>query len=171
MPHANAFFSRNSTGNLLQSNNDCCVISYSNEAKAVGIGMRAPAFQIKEIVKQHDVQLWSSNYSLYGDLSNRVMKILEQFTPNLEIYSIDEAFLNFDGLSIEGYHQYGIQMKNRVHKWVGIPVCIGFAETKALSKVANKIVKKFQDRTKGVYVIDREEKRVKALKWTKIEDV
>jgi DNA polymerase V len=72
------------------------------------------------------------------------MKILEQFTPNLEIYSIDEAFLNFDGLSIEDYHQYGIQMKNRVHKWVGIPVFIGFAETKALSKVANKIAKKFK---------------------------
>lgn len=153
------------------SNNDGCVISRSNEAKAVGIGMGAPAFQIKEIVKQHDVQLFSSNYALYGDLSNRVMKILEQFTPNVEIYSIDEAFLNFDGLSIEDYHQYGIQMKNRVHKWVGIPVCIGFAETKALSKVANKIAKKFQDRTKGVYVIDSEEKRLKALKWTKIEDV
>ena len=153
------------------SNNDGCVISRSNEAKAVGIGMGAPAFQIKEIVKQHDVQLFSSNYALYGDLSNRVMKILEQFTPNVEIYSIDEAFLNFDGLSIEDYHQYGIQMKNRVHKWVGIPVCIGFAETKALSKVANKIAKKFQDRTQGVYIIDSEEKRVKALKWTKIEDV
>lgn len=153
------------------SNNDGCVISRSNEAKAVGIGMGAPAFQIKEIVKQHDVQLFSSNYALYGDLSNRVMKILEQFTPNVEIYSIDEAFLNFDGLSLEDYHQYGVQMKNRIQKWVGIPVCIGFAETKALSKVANKIAKKFQDRTQGVYVIDSEEKRVKALKWTKIEDV
>ncbi|RDI51340.1 Y-family DNA polymerase [Flavobacterium glaciei] len=153
------------------SNNDGCVISRSNEAKAVGIGMGAPAFQIKEIVKLHDVQLFSSNYALYGDLSNRVMKILEQFTPNVEIYSIDEAFLNFDGLSLEDYHQYGVQMKNRIQKWVGIPVCIGFAETKALSKVANKIAKKFQDRTQGVYVIDSEEKRVKALKWTKIEDV
>jgi DNA polymerase V len=153
------------------SNNDGCVISRSNEAKAVGIPMGAPAFQIKELVREKNVQVFSSNYALYGDLSNRVMAILGQFTPNLEIYSIDEAFMNFDGLTISDYHDYGIQMKTRVQKWVGIPVCIGFAETKALSKVANKIAKKFQDRTKGVYVIDSEEKRIKALKWTKIEDV
>lgn len=153
------------------SNNDGCVISRSNEAKAVGIPMGAPAFQIKELVKEKNVQLFSSNYALYGDLSNRVMAILGQFTPNLEIYSIDEAFLNFDGLTISDYHECGIQMKARVQKWVGIPVCIGFADTKALSKVANKIAKKFQDRTQGVYVIDSEEKRIKALQWTKIEDV
>lgn len=153
------------------SNNDGCVISRSNEAKAVGIPMGAPAFQIKELVKEKNVKLFSSNYALYGDLSNRVMAILGQFTPNLEIYSIDEAFLNFDGLTVSDYHDYGTQMKARVQKWVGIPVCIGFAETKALSKVANKIAKKFQDRTQGVYVIDSDEKRIRALKWTKIEDV
>lgn len=153
------------------SNNDGCVISRSNEAKAAGIPMGAPAFKIKELVKEKNVKLFSSNYALYGDLSNRVMSILGQFTPNVEIYSIDEAFLNFDGLDVLEYHDYGLQMKTRVQKWVGIPVCIGFAETKALSKVANKIAKKFQDRTQGVYVIDSEEKRIKALKWTKIEDV
>ncbi|MFV5687689.1 Y-family DNA polymerase [Flavobacterium sp. ZT3R25] len=153
------------------SNNDGCVISRSNEAKAVGIPMGAPAFKIKELVKEKNVTLFSSNYALYGDLSNRVMAILGQFTPNVEIYSIDEAFLNFDGLNVADYHDYGVQMKTRVQKWVGIPVCIGFAPTKALSKVANKIAKKFQDRTNGVYVIDTDEKRIKALKWTKIEDV
>ncbi|MES2573596.1 MAG: Y-family DNA polymerase [Bacteroidota bacterium] len=153
------------------SNNDGCVISRSDEAKAVGVPMGAPAFKIKELVKEKNVQIFSSNYPLYGDLSNRVMEILNQFTPNVEIYSIDEAFLNFDGLNISDYHDYGLQMKNRVRKWVGIPVCIGFAETKALSKVANKIAKEFQNRTKGIYVIDSEEKRIKALKWTKIEDV
>ncbi len=153
------------------SNNDGCVISRSNEAKAVGIKMGAPAFQIKDLIRAEKVQVFSSNYALYGDLSNRVMGVLSQFTPNLEVYSIDEAFLNFDGMNIQDYHNYGIQMKTRVQKWVGIPVCIGFAETKALSKVANKIAKKFQERTSGVYVIDSEEKRIKALKWTKIEDV
>jgi DNA polymerase V len=153
------------------SNNDGCVISRSNEAKEAGIAMGVPAFQIKELVKEKKVTLFSSNYALYGDLSNRVMKVLEQFTPNLEIYSIDEAFLNFDGMNIADYHNYGVQMKTRVQKWTGIPVCIGFAETKALSKVANKIAKKFQERTQGVYIIDSEEKRNKALKWTKIEDV
>ena len=153
------------------SNNDGCVISRSNEAKAVGVPMGAPAFKIRELVKEKDVKLFSSNYPLYGDLSNRVMAILGQFTPNVEIYSIDEAFLNFDGLDISDYHDYGLQMKTRVQKWVDIPVCIGFAETKALSKVANKIAKEFQSRTKGIYVIDSDEKRIKALKWTKIEDV
>jgi DNA polymerase V len=153
------------------SNNDGCVISRSEEAKAVGIAMGVPAFKIKELVKEKNVTLFSSNYALYGDLSNRVMAILNQFTPNLEIYSIDEAFLNFDGMVISDYHKYGLQMKSRVQKWVGIPVCIGFAETKALSKVANKIAKKFQDKTQGVYVIDTDEKRIKALQWTKIEDV
>ncbi|CAM4001898.1 Y-family DNA polymerase [Flavobacterium sinopsychrotolerans] len=153
------------------SNNDGCVISRSNEAKSVGVAMGVPAFQIKELAKEKNIQIFSSNYALYGDLSNRVMAILAQFTPNVEIYSIDEAFLNFDGLTISDYHDYGIQMKTRVQKWVGIPVCIGFAPTKALSKVANKIAKKFQDRTQGVYVIDTDEKRIKALKWTKIEDV
>jgi DNA polymerase V len=153
------------------SNNDGCVISRSNEAKAVGIPMGAPAFKIKDLVREKNVQIFSSNYPLYGDLSNRVMKILGQFTPNLEIYSIDEAFLNFDGLTILDYHDYGLQMKRRIQKWVGIPVCVGFAETKALCKVANKIAKKFQERTQGIYVIDTEEKRIKALKWTQIEDV
>lgn len=153
------------------SNNDGCVISRSNEAKAAGVPMGVPAFKIRELVKEKNVKLFSSNYPLYGDLSNRVMEILRQFTPNVEIYSIDEAFLNFDGLNILDYQDYGMQMKSRVQKWVGLPVCIGFAETKALSKLANKIAKEFQDRTKGVYVIDTDEKRIKALKWTKIEDV
>ncbi len=156
---------------VILSNNDGCVISRSNEAKAVGIPMGAPEFQFRALLKEKNVKVFSSNYPLYGDLSERVMKILELFTPNVEIYSIDEAFLNFDGLNISDYHDYGLQIKNRVHKWVGIPTCIGFAPTKALSKVANKIAKKFQDRTQGVYIIDNEESRIKALKWTKIEDV
>ncbi|MFM9826373.1 Y-family DNA polymerase [Flavobacterium sp.] len=156
---------------VILSNNDGCVISRSNEAKALGVAMGVPLFQIKDLIREKDVHVFSSNYALYGDLSNRVMKILGQFTPNLEIYSIDEAFLNFDGMRILGYHDYGLQMKRRIQKWVGIPVCVGFAETKTLTKVANKIAKKFQDRTQGVYIIDTEEKRIKALKWTKIEDV
>jgi DNA polymerase V len=156
---------------VILSNNDGCIISRSNEAKDVGIPMGAPEFKFRSLLKEKNVKVFSSNYALYGNLSNRVMSILEGFTPNLEIYSIDEAFLNFDGLDISNYHDYGLQMKNRIHKWVGIPTCVGFAPTKALSKVANKIAKKFQDRTQGVYVIDTEEKRIKALKWTKIEDV
>jgi DNA polymerase V len=156
---------------VILSNNDGCIISRSNEAKALGIPMGAPEFKVRQELLEKKVHVFTSNYALYGDLSNRVMKILQGFTPNLEVYSIDEAFLNFDGMSVSDFHDYGLQMKRRVQKWVGIPVCVGFAATKALSKIANKIAKKYQDRTYGVYVIDTEEKRIKALKWTKIEDV
>lgn len=156
---------------VILSNNDGCIISRSYEAKALGIPMGAPEFKFRNELKLHNVKVFSSNYALYGDLSNRVMKILEAYTPNVEVYSIDESFMNFDGMNIEDYHTYGIQIKTRINKWVSIPVCIGFAPTKALSKVANKIAKKYQERTQGIYVIDTDEKRIKALKWTKIEDV
>ena len=156
---------------VILSNNDGCIISRSYEAKDLGIPMGAPEFKVRNELKQKNIHVFSSNYALYGDLSNRVMKILEAFTPNVEVYSIDEAFLNFDGMRISNYHDYGIQMKKRIQKWLSIPICVGFAETKALSKVANKIAKKYQERTQGVYIIDTEEKRIKALKWTKIEDV
>jgi DNA polymerase V len=156
---------------IILSNNDGCIISRSDEAKKAGVPMGAPLFKVQELIKEKNVAVFSSNYPLYGDLSNRVMKILEQFTPNVEIYSIDESFLNFDGMNIHDYNDYGLQMKTRIQKWVGLPVCIGFAPTKTLSKMANHIAKKFQERTKGIYVIDDDEKRIKALKWTKIEDV
>ena len=156
---------------VVLSNNDGCIISRSNEAKALGIPMGAPEFQVRDLIKQHDIHVFSSNYALYGDLSNRVMKILENYTPNVEVYSIDEAFLNFSGMIIPDFNAYGAEIQHRILKWLSIPIGIGFAPTKALSKVANKIAKKFPERTNGVYVIDTEEKRIKALKWTKIEDV
>lgn len=156
---------------VVLSNNDGCVISRSNEAKAAGIPMGAPEFKFRDEMKAKKIHVFSSNYTLYGDLSQRVMKILEQFTPNVEIYSIDEAFLNFEGMNLDDYQNYGVQIKKRIQQWVGIPISIGFAPTKALSKVANKIAKKFPERTQGSYVIDSEEKRLKALKWTAIEDV
>lgn len=156
---------------VVLSNNDGCVISRSNEAKALGIPMGAPEFQVRDLIKQHAIHVFSSNYALYGDLSHRVMKILENYTPNVEVYSIDEAFLNFSGMTILDLNAYGAEIQHRILKWLSIPIGIGFAPTKALSKVANKIAKKFPERTNGIYVIDTEEKRVKALKWTKIEDV
>lgn len=155
---------------VILSNNDGCIISRSDEAKALGIPMGAPEFKVRQELKEKNIHVFSSNYPLYGDLSHRVMKILEGFTPHVEVYSIDEAFMNFDGIEVD-FHDYGIQIKSRIQKWLSIPVCVGFAESKALSKVANKIARKFPEQTKGVYVIDTEEKRIKALKWTKIEDV
>jgi DNA polymerase V len=156
---------------VILSNNDGCIISRSDEAKALGIAMGAPEFKVRQELKEKNIRVFSSNYALYGDLSNRVMKILEGFTPNVEPYSIDEAFINFEGMTVPDFFDYGMQIKTRIQKWLSIPVAIGFAETKALSKVANKIARKFPEKTKGVYVIDTEEKRIKALKWTKIEDV
>lgn len=153
------------------SNNDGCVISRSDEAKALGLPMGAPAFKYEAFFKQHNISVFSSNYSLYGDMSERVMTILNQFTPDVEVYSIDEAFLQFKGFENYNLYDYGLQMRQRILKWTGIPTCVGIAPTKALSKVANKIARKFPKQTNGVYVIDSEEKRIKALKWLKVEDV
>lgn len=152
------------------SNNDGCVIARSNEAKPF-IPMGAPAFKFKKEFKRNNIYVFSSNYALYGDLSNRVMTTLSNFAPEIDIYSIDEAFLKFDGFDYFDLNEYGNKIRTTVTRNTGIPISIGIAPTKALSKVANKIAKKYFERTKGVYVIDNEEKRVKALKWLNIEDV
>lgn len=155
---------------VVLSNNDGCVIARSNEAKKLGIPMGAPAFEYKYIFEQNNVAVFSSNFMLYGDMSHRVMSILSEYSPNQEIYSIDECFLDFSGLLVD-LTEYGLKMRKRVHQWTGIPVSVGVAPTKSLAKVANKIAKKFTDKTGGCYVIDSEEKRIKALKWLPVEDV
>ncbi|WP_417358603.1 Y-family DNA polymerase [Flavobacterium sp.] len=156
---------------VVLSNNDGCIISRSEEAKALGVPMASPEFKIRELLQQNNIKVFSSNYPLYGDLSERVMKIMEGFTPNVEVYSIDEAFLDFNGVNVNDFYTYGIEMRERVWKWVGLPICVGVAPTKTLSKAANRIAKKYQEKTGGVYVIDSNEKRLKAIKWLKIEDV
>ena len=156
---------------VILSNNDCCVIARSNEAKALGIPMGAPAFQYQAQFKRQGIKVFSSNYPLYGDMSSRVMSILEQYTPNVEIYSIDEAFLQFKGFELFDLREEGKKMRKQIRQWTGIPVSVGMAPSKALAKIANKIAKKFAVKTEGVYCIDNEEKRIKALKWTAIGDV
>ena len=156
---------------VILSNNDGCVISRSNEAKALGIPMGAPAFKYNPLFKKNKVHVFSSNFPLYGDMSSRVMSILSTYTPNIEIYSIDEAFLELKGFENYDLEEYGKEIRKKILKWTGIPVSVGIAQTKALAKVANRISKKFDKKTKGVYVISSEEKRIKALKWLKIEDV
>ncbi|HLW29716.1 MAG TPA: Y-family DNA polymerase [Brumimicrobium sp.] len=156
---------------VILSNNDGCVIARSNEAKALGIPMGAPAFKYKSIFEKNNVFVYSSNFALYGDMSARVMNMLSTFTPEIEIYSIDEAFLKFKGFELFDLNELGLKMQRTVTKGTGIPISIGFAPTKALTKVATRIAKKFPEKTKSVYTIDTEEKRIKALKWTKIEDV
>ncbi len=156
---------------VVLSNNDGCIVARSQEAKDLGIPMAAPAFKMKDIIEKHKVHVFSSNYALYADMSNRVMGILADMSPEIEIYSIDEAFLKFDGCKYMNLQEYGEKMRYKVTKSTGIPVCVGIASTKALTKVANRVAKKFKERTKGVYMIDTEEKRIKALKWLKVEDV
>jgi len=129
---------------VVLSNNDGCIISRSNEAKALGIRMGEPYFKEKEIIVKNNVQVFSSNYSLYGDISRRVMRTIKRFNSDIEVYSIDEAFLdlsNFSDLEIENV---GNEIRSVVLKWTGIPTSIGIAKTKTLSKVANHIAKKKQ---------------------------
>ena len=156
---------------VILSNNDGCVIARSNEAKALGIPMGAPAFQYYSFFKQKGVKVFSSNYPLYGDMSSRVMSILEQYTPNLEIYSIDEAFLQFKGFDLFNLEAEGHRIQKQIRRWTGIPVSIGMGPSKSLAKIANKIAKKYDSKTGGIYCINNEDKRVKALKWTAIGDV
>jgi len=156
---------------VILSNNDGCIISRSDEAKKLGIPMGAPIFKYRSLIANHNVKVFSSNYSLYGDMSSRVMSILKQFTPDIQVYSIDESFLKLEGFEDYNLTDYGMLMKNRILKWTGIPTCAGIAPTKALSKVANKIARKYPNQTNGVYVIDTELKRINALKWTKIKDI
>ncbi|MCC7534421.1 MAG: Y-family DNA polymerase [Bacteroidia bacterium] len=156
---------------VVLSNNDGCVIARSNEAKAIGIPMGAAAFEYEQMFIYNNVQVFSANFALYGDMSNRVMNLLAEYSPEMEIYSIDECFLKLSGFDYYNLQTYGEQMRNKVTKWTGIPISIGIAPTKALAKLANRIAKKFPNRTQSVYTIDTDEKRIKALKWLNIEDV
>ncbi|MCF6169345.1 Y-family DNA polymerase [Lutibacter sp.] len=155
---------------VVLSNNDGCVIARSMEAKPF-VPMGAEAFKYKNVFKKNNIHVFSSNYSLYGDLSTRVMSILAKFSSDIEIYSIDEAFFKLDGIEEKDIEPYVLDIKYTIEKQVGIPVSIGVAKTKSLSKVANKIAKKYENETKGVYIILNEEQRIKALKWTKVETV
>ncbi len=127
---------------IVLSNNDGCAVARSNEAKALGIAMGAPFFQIKSIVEGNGVRVFSSNYPLYGDMSNRVMQTLAPFTPAMEIYSIDEAFLDLTNFAFTDLVDYARKMRNTVKQNTGIPVSIGIAPTKTLAKIANRIAKK-----------------------------
>lgn len=153
------------------SNNDGCIIARSSEAKALNIPMGGPYFKCKDDLKKHGVTVFSSNYPLYGDMSNRVMNILSSLAPEIEVYSIDEAFLKFKDCDYLDFYTHANIILNEVVKSTGIPISIGFAPTKALAKVANKIAKKYASKTNNIHIIDSEEKRIKALKWCKIEDV
>ncbi len=127
---------------VVLSNNDGCAVARSAEVKALGIKMAQPWFQMKELAKQHGIVALSSNYALYGDLSARVMSILATFSPKQEIYSIDECFLDLEGFDLNTLMDYGHTIRRTIKQYVGIPVCVGIAETKTLAKLANHCAKK-----------------------------
>ena len=129
---------------VVLSNNDGCAVARSNEVKALGVKMGAPWFQLKDLASQHGIVALSSNYTLYGDMSNRVVSVLREFSPDIEVYSIDESFLRVESLvHLHGSTTaMGQKMRQRIRRWTGLPVCAGFGETKTLAKFANHLAKK-----------------------------
>lgn len=154
---------------VVLSNNDGCVIARSSEAKPF-VPMGAEAFKYEKVFKENNIQVISSNYALYGDLSSRVMNILNDFSPEVEIYSIDEAFFKLDHIAISNLISYGKSIKKTIERWVGIPVSIGIAPTKSLAKLANKMAKNYFA-LQGVCSLIFEEEIIQILKKTKLNNV
>lgn len=156
---------------VVLSNNDGCVVARSKEAKALGIKMAVPLFQIQEQIQQYGIQTFSSNYALYADLSSRVMRILEDLAPRIEVYSIDEAFLDLSGMeSLLLLQAFGMLIKETIAQQVGLSVCVGIAPTKTLAKLANHAAKKYPA-TAGVVDLTRRERQQKLLALTPVDDI
>ena len=151
---------------VVLSNNDGCVIARSNEAKKIGIKMGEPAYKRKEEFKKYNVNVFSTNFALYGDMSSRVMSILKKNSKDIEIYSIDEAFLDCQDGDLD---KYAKTLSKKVKKWTGIPVCVGIAETKVLAKLANQIAKKHTK--SGVFILQKKDIIEKVLQKTAVEDI
>lgn len=152
------------------SNNDACIVARSNEVKAMGVPMGAPLFQIEHLIKGKDVTLFSANFRLYGDFSQRVVRILTQAAPAIEVYSVDESFLEVSDLPIEDYQEWGEQLRTQILQWTGIPVSIGIAPTKTLAKAASEYAKQTPE-SGGVRVVSDEAGRAQLLKWLKLKDI
>ncbi|MEE4197183.1 MAG: Y-family DNA polymerase [Bacteroidales bacterium] len=155
---------------VVLSNNDGCIIARSNEAKALGLKMGEPAFKRKAFLKKHQVHIFSSNYALYGDMSKRVVQVLQTFSPAIEVYSIDESFLDLSAFYTINYEQLGKNIQKKVYRHTGIPVGVGISKTKALAKIANRIAKK-ETQYSGVAVLEHVRDIDRALRNTPIEDV
>jgi DNA polymerase V len=154
---------------VVLSNNDGCVVSRSNEAKQLGIGMGVAFFKVRDLAEKHGVVALSSNYTLYADMSRRVMETLCNFTPEIEVYSIDEAFLNLSGFG-DNLTDYGRKIRQTVKQWTGMPVSIGIAETKTLAKIANRIAKHSSE-ADGVFKLTDQARIDEALARTGVEHI
>ena len=158
---------------VVLSNNDGCIISRSDEAKVFGVKMAGPYFLAKDIIEKHNIATFSSNYNLYGDMSWRVMETLRIIMgeENVEVYSVDEAFINMDAVPFEKLDAVALQIRETVEQWTGVKVSVGVAPTKVLSKVANHIAKKDKQATNCVTVLDTPQKINEALSLTPVGEV
>src|SRR6266498_1461283 len=154
------------------SNNDACIVARSNEVKAMGVPMGAPLFKVEHLMKGKDVTLFSGNFRLYGDFSQRVVRILAQMAPEIEVYSVDESFLEISSLPIDDYQGWAAKLYETIYRWTGIPVSIGVAPSKTLAKAASEFAKQNPE-TEGVWYLPPEddEKREQLLRWLSVKDV
>jgi DNA polymerase V len=155
---------------IVLSNNDGCAIARSEEAKALGIEMGTPAFIIKDLIENNDVAVFSSNYTLYGDMSQRVLDVLSRFSPKMEVYSIDECFLDFSEFDFTNLHLLADKIRKTVIRWTGIPVSIGVAPTKTLAKMANRFAKK-RKKDIGFHCLSNQNLINEALAFTEVGDI
>jgi DNA polymerase V len=156
---------------VVLSNNDGCIISRSDEARKLGVGMAGPYFQARHIIERHGVAVFSSNYHLYGDMSRRVMDTLRTLSSEVEVYSVDEAFLDLSGVPIAQLHEHALYIKDTVEQWTGIPVSIGIAPTKTLAKLANRLAKKDKLISGCISVLATEEDQRTAMQQTRVDDI
>lgn len=157
---------------MVLSNNDACIVARSNEVKAMGVPMGAPLFQVQHLIKGKDVTLFSGNFRLYGDFSQRVVRILANASPDIEVYSVDESFLEISTLPIDDYAIWAADLRARILQWTGIPVSIGVAPTKTLAKAASEYAKKNLE-TGGVCVVPTDDTatRDQLLRWLPVGDI
>ncbi len=153
---------------VVLSNNDGCIIARSEEAKALGISMAAPLFQVQSLLTQHNVAVFSSNFALYGEISGRVMDLADSLVPRLEVYSIDEAFIDFTG--IINLAEAAINLRHQIAKCIGIPTCIGMGPTKTLAKIANHIAKKTVKDSHGICILKNKGVIDAALKELEVKE-
>ena len=158
---------------VVLSNNDGCIISRTDEAKTIGVGMAGPFFKARELIEAHNIKVFSSNYNLYGNLSWRVMETLRELVGdhNVEVYSVDEAFVDLDDFGTKDLKAFGLHIRHTVEQWTGIKVSVGIAPTKTLAKLANNIAKQHKGRTQCVLALDTEERIERALKRTPVKEL
>lgn len=153
------------------SNNDGCIVARSNEVKAMGVPMGVPYFEVRDTLKLGEVTLFSGNFALYGDFSQRVVQILQTVCPDIEVYSVDESFLEVSSLPIKDYDAWGRELRARILKWTGLPVSVGIAPSKTLAKAAADFAKKNESEQGAFSIIGDAAKREQLLKWLPVEDV